>query len=164
MADNTDLLALMGDLIRATDRQTAENKRNIDELRADIARIDEKFTTAMTSFAAAVAHGFERVDKKLDSLNERVDGLNERVDGLTAEVRETNRRVDVLTERVDTLTGRVDETNRRLDVVIEHTGHLTEKVDSIDRRLYHIEQDLPNYLDVVRRLTVLETIVLPKAS
>ena len=38
MADDSDLLALLGDLLRATDRQTEANKQAIDELREEVRR------------------------------------------------------------------------------------------------------------------------------
>ena len=139
--DNSEILALLADLLRATDRQTEANTRAISELRVEVRsaigdireemrqattdireemrqtaqETNERFENIFNRFATAVADGFIRSEKKLDEVKQEVAGVR-------------------------------------------------QDVQQIDRRLGRIEQDLPNYLDVVRRLTVLETIVLNKAS
>ncbi len=53
-ADYTELLALMGDVLRAVDRQTEENKKAIDNL-------GTRFEAIFNRFAEATADGFIRV-------------------------------------------------------------------------------------------------------
>lgn len=117
--DNSEILALLADLLRATDRQTETNTRKIDELREEMRQTAQetnaRFEVMFDRFATVVADGFIRNEKKLDEVKQEVTGVK-------------------------------------------------QEVQQIDRRLGRIEQELPNYLDVVRRLTVLETIVLNKAS
>ncbi|UPL50513.1 hypothetical protein [Hymenobacter sublimis] len=67
-ADYTDLLALMGDVLRAVDRQTEENKRNIDDL-------GNRFEAIFNRFAEATSDGFSRMEKKIDGVKEEVAGL-----------------------------------------------------------------------------------------
>ena len=128
--DNSEILALLADLLRATDRQTDSNTRAVNELRQELRQATSeireemrqtaqetnvRFEAMFDRFATVVADGFIRNEKKLDEVKQEVAGVK-------------------------------------------------QEVQQIDRRLGRIEQELPNYLDVVRRLTVLETIVLNKAS
>ena len=141
--DNADLLAMMADLLKATDRQTEENKRAIEQVGA-------KFEGMLLRVVEVMSAGFERVDKRFEQVDKRFEQID--------------KRFEQMDKRFEGLTDEVRVTNQRLDTVIEHVGHLTETVDSINRRVGHIEKDLPNYIDIVRRLTVVETIVLNKAS
>lgn len=116
MADsNSELLAVMGDVLRAIDRQTEENKRQISALR-------DEFVTTFNHFAAAVVDGFIRVEGKIDAVKEEVAAVKEEV------------------------------------------AELRQDVQRIDERLARVEANQSTAEDVVRRLTILESIVLPKAS
>ena len=55
--DNADLLAMMADLLKATDRQTEENKRAIEQVGA-------KFEGMLLRVVEVMSAGFERVDKR----------------------------------------------------------------------------------------------------
>lgn len=78
-ADYTDLLALTGDVLRAVDRQTEENKRNIDDL-------GNRFEAIFNRFAEATSDGFSRMEKK-------VDGVKQEVAELRADVRQIDQRL-----------------------------------------------------------------------
>ncbi|UYZ64512.1 hypothetical protein [Hymenobacter weizhouensis] len=118
-ADYTDLLALMGDVLRAVDRQTEENKKAIEELGARFERrmeqSDARFEAIFDRFATAVADGFIRMEKKIDGVKQEVSEL-----------------------RTD--------------------------VQHIDQRLARVEANQNTQADMLRRLEVLESIVLRKAS
>jgi len=137
MADNSDILALLSDLLRATDRQTETNtraieelreemRRNSEELRQDIRRnaqeTNDRFEAVFNRFATAVADGFIRSEQKLDEVKQEVAGVKQEV------------------------------------------GELRQDVQRMDQRLARVETNQPTLQDIVRRLTVVETIVLPKAS
>ena len=126
MADNTDILALLGEILRATDRQTEANTRAIDELRAEMRQANaemrqantelrEEFTALFNRFGEAVADGFIRSERKLEEVKQEVGGVKQEVAALREQAQRT-------------------------------------------------ENDQPSLQDIVRRLTVVETIVLPKAS
>ncbi|GGG42080.1 hypothetical protein [Hymenobacter glacieicola] len=114
-ADYTDLLALMGDVLRAVDRQTEENKRNIDDL-------GNRFEAIFNRFAEATSDGFSRMEKKLDGVKQEVAGVKQEVAGLRTDVQQ------------------------------------------IDQRLARVEANQATQADMLRRLEVLESIVLRKAS
>ncbi|GAA3996959.1 hypothetical protein GCM10022408_04500 [Hymenobacter fastidiosus] len=120
--NNSDLLALMGDVLRAVDRQTEENKKAIDELGG-------RFEAIFNRFATATADGFIRMEKKVDALKEEVAGVKQEVAGVKQEV-----------------------------------AGLRQDVQGIDQRLARVEKSLPVAEDVIRRLIILENIVLNKAS
>lgn len=124
--DNSEILALLADLLRATDRQTETNTRKIDELRAEMRQTAQetnaRFEAMFNRFAAVVADGFIRMEKKFDGVQEEVAGVKQEVSELRAEVR------------------------------------------GIDQRLARVEENQPTAADVIRRLEVLESIVLNKAS
>ena len=107
-ADYTDLLALMGDVLRAVDRQTEENKKAIEGL-------GTRFEAIFNRFAEATADGFIRVEKKIDGVKQEV-------------------------------------------------AELRTDVQHIDQRLIRIEANQAVQSDMLRRLEVLESIVLRKAS
>lgn len=113
--DNSDILALLGDLLRATDRQTEANIKAIEDLRTQMRETDDRWTTIFDRFATAVADGFNRVENKIDGVKQEVSDLR-------------------------------------------------QDVQRIDQRLERVEKALPGYEDIVRRLIILENIVLPKAS
>ncbi|RSK24739.1 hypothetical protein [Hymenobacter metallilatus] len=125
-ADYTDLLSLMGDVLRAVDRQTEENKKDLARLTTVVEQMgermeqrmeqsDARFEAIFNRFAEAVADGFIRVEKKIDGVKEEVSEL-----------------------RTD--------------------------VQHIDQRLERLEARPSTDPDVLRRLSVLEDIVLRKAS
>ncbi|MBC8084739.1 MAG: hypothetical protein H7Z21_16190 [Hymenobacter sp.] len=139
--DNSEILALLADLLRATDRQTETNTRKTDEPRAEM-RI---------------------------SANDIREIMTQNMGGLRTELRqtaqETNARFEAILDRFATaVADGFIRNEKKLDEVKQEVAGVKQEVQQIDRRLGRIEQDLPNYLDVVRRLTVLETIVLNKAS
>jgi uncharacterized coiled-coil protein SlyX len=81
-ADYTDLLALMGDVLRAVDRQTEENKKAIDNL-------GNRFEAIFNRFAEATSDGFSRMEKKIDGVKQEVTELRtdvQRIDQRLARV------------------------------------------------------------------------------
>ncbi|MBG8554807.1 hypothetical protein [Hymenobacter guriensis] len=91
--DNSEILALLADLLRATDRQTEENSRKIDELRTEMrqtaAETNARFEAIFDRFATAVADGFIRVEKKIDAVKQEVGELRtdvQRIDQRLARV------------------------------------------------------------------------------
>jgi len=121
----TELLALMADQIKATDR------------------LGETFERRFTQLNETMLNGFVRLedkfDKKTDILADRLDTLTDHVDTLTG-------RVDMLTDRVDTLTDEVRDlkteartTNRRLQATFDQAGHLTEENTGQETRLVTLE-------------------------
>ncbi|MFZ8812266.1 MAG: hypothetical protein ACO2PN_29710 [Pyrobaculum sp.] len=69
---------------------------DLKEIRADIARLDNR-----------IDESNKRIDEVVKSLSARIDETNRRID-------ETNKRID---ELVRSLSARIDETNKRIDVV-----------------------------------------------
>ena len=160
----TELLALMADQLKATDRQT------------------ELFDKRFTQLTEVVLNGFVRLedkfDKKTDILadeirgtNQRVDTLTDRVDTLTDCVDTLTSHVDTLTSHVDTLTGEVREikveaqiTNRRLSATFDQTGQLTEQANATALRISRVEQtQQPTNAELHQRLLAVEN-KLNKAS
>jgi archaellum component FlaC len=120
--DNSDILALLGDILRATDRQTEQNTKAIGELHAEMRETRQEWTGIFNQFATAIADGFNRVEGKIDGLKQEVTGVKQEV------------------------------------------ADLRQDVQRIDQRLERVEKALPGYEDVIRRLVILENIVLNKAS
>jgi len=150
MADNTELLAMMGEVLRAIDRPTEANQQSIREA-------TERQSRVIEHLLEATSNGFGRLEAKLDQTNNRLDQTINRLD-------QTNNRLDQVVSSVNGLETGMARTEERLDSVVEHLGHLTERVTAIDNRLERIEAQQPAYQDVVRRLTVPEGIVLRRAS
>ena len=119
MADNnSEILALLAESLRAADRDREENMRRFIQL------------------TETMVNGFLRLEDKLgariDNVAASVDHLTERVDHLTVEVAEL--KIDVREIKVQ-----AQETNRRLGNVFEHTGQLTEVSVATGLRLSHVE-------------------------
>ena len=126
MADNnSEILALLAESLRAADRDREENMRRFIQLTETMVngflRLEDKLGARIDNVAASVDH-----------LTERVDHLTERVDHLTVEVAEL--KIDVREIKVQ-----AQETNRRLGNVFEHTGQLTEVSVATGLRLSHVE-------------------------
>ena len=150
----TELLALMADQIKATDRLGDTFERRFTQLNETMlngfVRLEDKFdkkTDILTDEVRAT-------NQRLDTLTDRVDTLTDRVDTLTD-------RVDTLTDRVDTLTDEVREmktearvTNRRLQATFEQAGHLTEEKTTQDTRLVTLET---TSADMLQRIANLES-------
>lgn len=115
-SDNSDILALLSDLLRATDRQT-------DTLRAEMRQLNQetndRFEKIINRFGESIADGFIRMEKKIDGVKQEVAGVKQEV------------------------------------------AELRTDVQHIDQRLERMETTNP---EVIRRLEVLESIVLKKAS
>jgi archaellum component FlaC len=135
--DNAEVLTLLSDLLRATDRQTETNTRKLDELREEMRQTtseireemrqtaqetNARFEAIFDRFATAVADGFIRMEKNIDGMKEEVTGVKQEITGLRQDVQQ------------------------------------------IDQRLARVEETQPTAADVIRRLEVLESIVLNKAS
>ena len=119
MADNnSEILALLAESLRAADRDREENMRRFIQL------------------TETMVNGFLRLEDKLgariDNVAASVDHLTERVDHLTVEVAEL--KIDVREIKVQ-----AQETNRRLGNVFEQTGQLTEVSVATGLRLSHVE-------------------------
>ena len=119
MADNnSEILALLAESLRAADRDREENMRRFIQL------------------TETMVNGFLRLEDKLgariDNVAASVDHLTERVDHLTVEVAEL--KIDVREIKVQ-----AQETNRRLGNVFEHTGQVTEVSGATGLRLSHVE-------------------------
>lgn len=131
--DNSEIMALLADLLRATDRQTEANTRAIDQLREGMHRTaqetNQRFEAMFNRFAEAVADGFIRVEKKIDGVKQEVAEVKEEVANVKAEV-----------------------------------AGLRTDVQHIDERLARVEANQSTQADMLRRLEVLENIVLRKAS
>ena len=69
---------------------------DLKEIRADIARLDNR-----------IDESNKRIDEVVKSLSARIDETNRRID-------ETNKRIDELAR---SLSAKIDETNKRIDVV-----------------------------------------------
>ena len=109
-SDNSDILALLSDLLRATDRQTEENSRKIDELRTEMRQLNQetndRFEKVVNRFGEAIADGFIRMEKKFDEVKQEVTGLR-------TDVQQGNQRL----QRVETSPGTNPEVIRRLEAL-----------------------------------------------
>ncbi|MBO0356625.1 hypothetical protein J0X19_01585 [Hymenobacter sp. BT186] len=145
--DNSEILALLADLLRATDRQTETTTRAIGELRTEMRQTAQetnaRFEAIFDRFATAVADGFIRMEKKIDGVKDEVAGVKQEVADLKKEV-----------------AGVKDE----VAGVKQEVTELRHDVQQIDQRLARVEVTQPTVVDVIRRLEVLENIVLNKAS
>ncbi|UOQ76865.1 hypothetical protein MUN84_20600 [Hymenobacter sp. 5516J-16] len=115
-ADYTDLLALMGDVLRAVDRQTEENKRNIDDL-------GNRFEAIFNRFAEATSDGFSRMEKKIDGVKQEVAGVKQEVTSVKEEV--AGLRTDV--QQIDQRLARV-EANQATQADMLHRLEVLESI------------------------------------
>ena len=98
MADNnSEMLALMAELMRSADRDREENMRRFE----DIGRNFERLTQVMID-------GFGRLEDKIVAVKDEVAGVKDEVVGLN--------------QRVDTLTDEQRAMNRRLQATFDQTG------------------------------------------
>ena len=162
--DNSELLAVMGDVLRAIDRQTEENKRQITELR-------EEFVSAFNNFATATVDGFIRVEGKIDAVKQEVAGVKQEVaelrndvEGLKQEVTGVKQEVAELRHEVTELRQDVEGLKQEVTGVKQEVAGLRHDVQQVDERLARVEAKQSVAEDVVRRLVILENIVLNKAS
>jgi len=152
----SELLALMADQLKATDRQT--------EL------VDKRFTQLTETMLNGFVRLEDKFDKKTDILADEIRGTNQRIDKLTDRVDNLTDRVDNLTDRVDSLTEEVREvksdvrdikeearvTNRRLSATFAQAGRLTEENTDKDQRLHQLETEEPTNAELNRRVLALE--------
>jgi len=76
---------------------------DLREIKADIARLDNKIDKTN-----------QRIDDIVKTLSARIDDV---VKSLSARIDETNRRIDETNKRIDDLARRVDELAKRIDAV-----------------------------------------------
>ncbi len=119
--NNSELLALMGDLIRATDRQTESFNQRFEVFDQRLERLNQ-----------VMVDGFGRLEEKISGTYDRLDHLTRRVDHVAG-------RVDHLTVEVAEIKVQAQETNRRLGNVFEHAGQLTETTQATRLRLSYVE-------------------------
>ncbi len=144
MADNnSEILALLAEALRAADRDREDNMRRFTQL------------------TETMVNGFLRLEDKLgariDNVVASVDHLTGRVDHLTEEVKEL--KIDMREVKVDIREIKVQaqETNRRLGNTFDHVGELTEAADDSQLRLSHIEQaQQPTNAELDARLRAVE--------
>ncbi|MDQ2771501.1 MAG: cell division protein ZapB [Bacteroidota bacterium] len=136
MADNnSEILALLAESLRAADRDREENMHRFERL------------------TEVMANGFDRVEAKISETNVRLDHLTGRVDHLTEAVRELKTEVSALKTEVSELKtdmrevktdireikAQAQETNRRLTNTFGQVGQLIEQTNASDLRLSHVE-------------------------
>ena len=158
MADNnSEMLALLAESMRAADRDREENMRRFAQL------------------TETMMNGFLRLEDKLgariDNVSARVDHLTSRVDHLAEEVKEL--KVDVRELKTDVRELKTDmrevktdireikeqnqETNRRLTNTFGQVGNLTEATDQNQLRLSHVEEaQQPTNAELDARLRAVE--------
>ena len=120
MADNnSEILALLAEALRAADRDREENMRRFTQL------------------TETMGNGFLRLEDKLGG---RIDNVVTSVDHLTEEVKEL--KIDMREVKTDIREIKMQgqETNRRLSNAFDHVGELTEAADDNQLCLSHIEQ------------------------
>ena len=122
-ADYTDLLALMGDVLRAVDRQTEENKRNIDDL-------GNRFEAIFNRFAEATSDGFSRMEKKIDGVKQEVAGVKQEVAGVKQEVAGVKQEVAELRTDVQQIDRRLSriEANQAAQADMLHRLEVLENI------------------------------------
>jgi chromosome segregation ATPase len=172
MADNnSEILALLAESLRAADRDRAENMHRFAQLTETMVngflRLEDKLSARIDGVAASVDH-----------LTSRVDNLTGRVDNLTSRVEHLTSRVDHLTSRVDHLTEEVaelktdmrevkadireikvqgQEANRRLGNTFDHVGQFTEQTEASQLRLSQVEEaQQPTNAELDARLRAVE--------
>ncbi|GAB2781097.1 chromosome segregation ATPase [Hymenobacter luteus] len=167
-ADYTDLLALMGDVLRAVDRQTEENKKAIQELglrfEQRMEQSDARFEAIFDRFATAVADGFIRMEKKIEGVKEEVAGVKQEVASVKQEVTSVKQEVAGVKQEVASVKQEVAGVKEEVANVKQEVAGLRTDVQQIDQRLARVEQNQATQADMLHRLEVLENIVLRKAS
>ena len=167
-ADYTDLLALMGDVLRAVDRQTEENKKAITELgtrfEQRMEQSDARFEAIFDRFATAVADGFIRMEKKIDGVKDEVAGVKQEVVSVKQEVAGVKQEVANVKEEVAGVKQEVANVKQEVAGVKQEVAELRTDVQRIDQRLVRIEANQAMQADTLHRLEILENIVLRKAS
>ena len=146
MADNnSEMLALMAELMRSADRDREENMRRFE----DIGRNFERLTQVMID-------GFGRLEDKIIAVKDEVAGVKQEVAGVKQEVASVKQEVVGLNQRVDTLTDEQRAMNRRLQATFDQTGKLTEQAAATELRLTRTEQAAPTNAELDARLREVE--------
>ncbi|WP_310391694.1 hypothetical protein [Hymenobacter sp.] len=148
MADNnSEILALLAESLRAADRDREENMRRFAQLTETMVngflRLEDRLGARIDNVATSVDHLTGRVDHltgRVDHLTGRVDHLTERVDYLTGEVSELKTDMREVKGDVREIKVQAQETNRRLANTFEQVGQLTEQTKASDLRLSHVEE------------------------
>jgi archaellum component FlaC len=121
MADNnSEMLALMAELMRVADRDREENMRRFESL-------------TQTMIAA-----FGRLEDKIDGVRQEMAGISQRVDTLTEEQRITNRRLQAAFDQTDKLTEHAAKTDLRLtrtEQVVPTNAELDACLREVENRL-----------------------------
>ena len=144
MADNnSEILALLAESLRAADRDREENMRRFEQL------------------TEAMVNGFLRLEDRLgariDNVAASVDHLTGRVDHLTGEVSELKTDMREVKADVREIKVQAQETNRRLANTFEQVGQLTEQTEASDLRLSHVEAaQQPTNAELDARLRAVE--------
>ncbi|RZK10003.1 MAG: hypothetical protein EOO56_29710, partial [Hymenobacter sp.] len=133
-----ELLALMADQLKATDRMS------------------ETFEKRFTQLNETMLNGFVRMEDKFDALTGRVDHLTGRVDHLTVEMREVKTDIRDMKGDIREIKTEAQITNRRLQATFEQAGHLTEVATGQQGRLRQLETEEPSNAELHRRVLALE--------
>ena len=78
-----------------------------NELKSDIARLDERINTNIVRLDERINTNIARLDERIDSLDKRIDALDDKL----------NTKIDALSEKVDYM----NKTNERLFNIIFHS-------------------------------------------
>ena len=151
MADNnSEILALLAESMRAADRDREENMRRFAQLTETMMngflRLEDKLGGRIDNVVASVNH-----------LTGRVDHLTGRVDHLTEEVKELKTDMREVKTDIREIKEQNQETNRRLTNTFGQVGNLTEATDNSQLRLSHVEAaQQPSNAELDARLRAVE--------
>ena len=126
-SDNSDILALLSDLLRATDRQTDELRKEMRQLNQET---NDRFENIINRFGEAIADGFIRMEKKIDGVKQEVAGVKREVAGVKREVAGVKREVAELRTDVQLIDQRLSriEANQATQADMLHRLEVLENI------------------------------------
>ena len=120
---------LLLEILNVVKRSETENKKAIEELKADLKEFKEETRVAINRLEEKVDKletRFDGLEEKVDKLEARFDGLEEKVNGLETKAD----RLDVKTDRIEKqITDEMEDTPQMLKILFEQTDKITNYVD-----------------------------------
>ena len=159
MPDNIDFLALIAELHKALDRQS------------------DRFDRAISNLSLAVVDKLDRVDQRLEKMDQRFEKMDQRFEKMDQRFEKMDQRFERMDQRFEHIEGELTQLNGRMGQVEYHLSEIDKtakssllesqmivlKINSLDEAVGRIEKFQQAQEDVLRRLGILEGVVLTPA-
>jgi predicted nuclease with TOPRIM domain len=146
MPENIDFLAMIAELHQALDRQSDRFERSILHL-----------TNAMVNALDRIDQRFEKMDQRFERMDQRFERMDQRFERIEGELIRLNGRMEKVEDKLTDL-------NTTAKHLLLENKVIVLKINSIDEAVARIEKFQQSQEDVLRRLGVLEGVVLKPVS